>query len=76
MSSVGEQMGETVKGVNGEVTTEPGEMRKKWSEYYEELLNIEDGKEAVVTYLNRGGVRDGRGMEVDDVRREEVTKAL
>ena len=69
-------MGEAVKGVNGEVITDPREVRKRWSDYYDELMNVEDGMESVMTGGGRRGVRGGRCMEIDDVRREEVVKAL
>ncbi|XP_071541971.1 uncharacterized protein RpL30 isoform X1 [Panulirus ornatus] len=45
-----EQMGTSVKGANGEVITSSGDVRR-WSEYFECLLNVFDGRVADIGCL-------------------------
>ena len=44
-----------VKDKNGNLITESEKVRERWKEYFDELLNVEDGREAeVVDFLRRG----------------------
>ncbi|XP_071512677.1 uncharacterized protein [Panulirus ornatus] len=70
-----EQMGTSVKGANGEVITSSGDV-KRWSEYFEGLLNVFDDRVADIGCFGRGGVQSERVRENDLVNREEVVKAL
>ena len=51
-------------------------MRKRWSEYFEGLLNVFDDRVADVECIGRGGVQSERVRESGLVEREEVVKAL
>ena len=58
-----------VKGVSGQVLIDEVEVRRRWAEYFEDLLNVEDEREAVVDE----GVYD-LGMPVlDEVNGGEIT---
>ena len=45
MKKGGSRMGETVKYVNGWLLR-GNEARKRWAEYFEELLNVQEDREA------------------------------
>ena len=45
VSKVGSRMEETVKDVNGRLL-KGNEARKRWAEYFEELLNVQEDREA------------------------------
>ena len=74
--STREGMSEVVKGANGEVITEETEVKKRWGEYFEGLLNVKDDRLAVVGCLGRGGVGSGRVQAEREIVREEVERAL
>ena len=71
----GSRMEETVKDVNGRML-KGNDARKRWAEYFEELLNVEEDREAVVVAV--GGVQvPVMGDENErGITREEVKRAL
>ena len=66
---------EKVKDVNGQLL-EGNEARKRWAEYFESLLNVEEDREADVVAV--GGVEvPVMGDENErEITREEVERAL
>ena len=47
---------DAVKEVNGSLLLESGDVRKRWAEYFEELVNVEDPREANID-ADSGGAR-------------------
>ena len=43
------------QNVNGQILRNGAEVRMRWSEYYEQVLNVEDVKEANLNVLPIGG---------------------
>ena len=70
----GLRMEETVKDVNGRLRG--NEVRKRWVEYFEELLNVQEDREADIVAV--GGVQvPVMGEENErEITREEVKRAL
>ena len=68
-----EQMSMRVKDSEGNVMTEPTRVKSRWSEYFEQLLNVDDGRRAELTEVRGGGgdenVNTNMDVRVDDVRR-------
>ena len=62
-----------IKDMDGNVLTEEGAVLKRWSEYYEQLLNVDDGRIAMLTDARVYGIEENMRMEtevsVDDVRK-------
>lgn len=56
MRSTREQMGMTMKIVDGEVITYK-DVKKRWSKYSEPLKNVSDDREAEVVCLEQSGMR-------------------
>ena len=57
----GSTMEETVKDVNGRLMR-GSEVRKRWAEYFEELLNVQEDREAdIVVVGGCSGASNGRG---------------
>ena len=71
----GSRTEETVKDVNGRLLR-GNEVRKRWAEYFEELLNVQEGREADIVAV--GGVQvPVMGEENErEITREEVKRAL
>ena len=71
----GSRMEEIVKDVNGRLLR-GSEARKRWAEYFEELLNVQDNREADIVAV--GGVQvPVMGEENErEITREEVKRAL
>ena len=71
----GLRMEETVKDVNGQLLR-GNEARKRWAEYFEELLNVQEDREADIVAV--GGVQvPVMGEENErEITREEVKRAL
>ena len=44
-----EQMSMRVKDSERNVMTEPARVKSRWSEYFEQLLNVDDGRRAELT---------------------------
>jgi hypothetical protein len=64
---------EAVKDVNGRLLLERGDVRKKWAEYFEELLNVEDPREAYIIAVRGGARMPVLGARiVADIKEEEV----
>ena len=40
-----------IRGANRQMSNCEEEVRQRWSEYFEELLNVEDEREAVISCL-------------------------
>jgi hypothetical protein len=67
----------TVKSANGEVLNERNEVSERWSEYFENLLNVEDEREVDVPCMGIANGRHGRIEEQrGDICMEEVKMAL
>ena len=69
----GSRMEETVKDVNGRLLRE-NEARKRWAEYFEELLNVQEDREADI--VAAGGVQvpvtgeeNEREITIEEVKR-------
>ena len=75
MRKGGSGMEETVKNVNGRLLR-GNEARKRWAEYFEELLNVQEDREADIVAV--GGVQvPVMGEENErEIAREEVKRAL
>ena len=58
-----------IKGENGCLLTEDNAVKVRWNEYFSELLNEDNGKEAQLTEERVAGVRLEVEITVDDVRR-------
>ena len=67
---------ETVKDENGQLLVEGGAVRKRWAEYFERLLNVEDDREAKIVAV--GGVMMPKMGEENEkeITREEVLEAV
>ena len=70
---VKEQLEMRIKDENGLMLTEEGEVKERWSRYFDQLLNVDDGREAEITERRMCGVDArlllGADVFVDDVRR-------
>ena len=44
---------EMVKNVNGQILRDGVEVRRKWAEYFEQLLNVEDVREANINVVGK-----------------------
>merc|ERR1712105_385867 len=68
-----EQMEVRIKVLDRNVVTEERMVLDRWSEYIEKLLNVEDGRVAVLTDARVNGIDDNVIMQmkvtVDDVRK-------
>ena len=77
MKKGGSSMEEIVKDVNGRLLR-GNEARKRWAEYFEELLNVKEDREADIVAV--GGVQVpvmGEENERErEIAREEVKRAL
>ena len=49
------RMEECVKDMNGQLIVESGKVRERWKEYFDGLLNVEDGREAEVLAIGGRG---------------------
>ena len=68
---------ERVKGADGQLLVDEGGVRGRWAEYFEELLNVMDNREALVVAVGDGRRMPVMGEENDrEIKREEVEKAL
>ena len=68
---------EAVKDVNGSLLLRSGDVRKRWAEYFEELLNVEDPREAIIVAVRGGARMPVLGARiVADIRKEEVQEAV
>ena len=67
--------GDEVKDRNGRMLKEKTAVKKRWTEYFEKLINVENQGEAIVTCM---GVREGSGRmyEHGDIDRGEVVRAI
>ena len=65
-----------VKNKDGEVVIEADGVRERWREYFSQLLNVRNEKEAVITALGMDGGMDGRVVGERSISREEVKVAL
>ena len=75
MRKGGSRTEETVKDVNGRLLR-GNEAKKRWAEYFEALLNVQEDREAVIVAV--GGVQVpvmGEGNE-REITTEEVKRAL
>ena len=75
MRKGGSRTEETVKDVNGRLLR-GNKARKRWGEYFEELLNVQEDREADIAAV--GGVQvPVMGDENErEITREEVKRAL
>ena len=75
MRKDGSRTEETVKDVNGRLFR-GNEVRKRWAEYFEELLNVQEDREADIVAV--AGVQvPVMGEENErEITREEVKRAL
>ena len=68
---------EVVKGMDGQLLVEEGAVRNRWAEYFEGLLNVEDGREAeIVAVPGNGRMPRLENSNVADITKEEVEGAL
>ena len=68
-------MAETVKDVNGQLLRGK-EVRKRWAEYFEELLNVQEDREADIVAVGGVQVPLMREENEREITREEVKRAL
>ena len=68
---------EVVKDVNGQLLLESGDVRKRWAEYFDDLLNVEDAREADIVAVEGGARMPVLGERlVADITEEEVREAV
>lgn len=68
---------ERVKGVDGRMIVEAEEVRKRWAEYFESLLNVEDEREADIRMDESvEGINVMRGFDDTVISVEEVQEAV
>ena len=68
---------EAVKGEDGQLIVESERVRERWKGYFERLLNVEDGREAVVVAVGgREGVPVLAELNDGPIRREEIVGAV
>jgi len=67
--------GVEVKDNSGRMLRENDDVKRRWSEYFEELMNVNSQGKAIVTCM---GMKEGGGRvyEQSDIKREEVVKAI
>ena len=70
-----EQMIMKVRDSEGNMLTERAAVRLTWSEYYEALLNVDDGRRAQLSEVVRMRVNDDANDELE-VSVEDARKAL
>jgi len=63
-----------VKDNSGRMLRE-NDVKRRWSEYFEELMNVNNQGKTIVTCM---GMKEGEGRvyEQSDIKREEVVKAI
>ena len=71
----GEVVEECVKDANGNVLSASGEVCERWKEYFDGLLNVDDGRRAQITVLTGGSVGRSDVMNAE-VRLQEVLEAI
>ena len=73
----GSRTEETVKDVNGRLLN-GNKATKRWAEYFKELLNVQEDREADIVAVGGGGVQKPvMGEENErEITREEVKRAL
>ena len=64
-----------VRDSEGNMLTEQPAVRQRWSEYYEALLNVDDGRRAQLSELVRVRVNDDANDELEVIG-EDVRKAV
>ena len=42
---------EMVNDVNGQILRDGAEVKRRWAEYFEQVLNVEDGREANINVI-------------------------
>ena len=47
--------GEMVKDVNGEILRDGFEVRRKWADYVEQVLNVANARETIINVVDIGG---------------------
>lgn len=71
-----ESMSEAVKLENGREVTEGTEVKERWSEYFDKLLNVDENRDAIVTVLGRAGSKSCRIEDERAIDEKEVRLAL
>ena len=66
----------SIKNDHGDVKSWEKEMRQIWKKYFKRLLNVEDGKEAVISAVGIGVRKIKHGREDESIVKEEIQKAL
>ncbi|MEL7302024.1 MAG: reverse transcriptase family protein, partial [Pseudomonadota bacterium] len=70
-----EQLDVRIKDADGNVVTEERAVLDRWSEYYEQLLNVDDGRAAVLTDARVCGINENMRLQME-VSLEDVRKAV
>ena len=65
-----------IKDENGNMLTKEQQVRRRWSDYFDKLLNDSEEREAELSVLGRDGIRLQRIVESERISVEEVEKAL
>ena len=66
-----------VKDVNGQMLLESGNVQKRWTEYFEDLLNVEDAREADIVAVEGGAQMPVLGeILVADITKKNVREAV
>ena len=71
-----EKMEVRINDKDGRQLTGEEEVMSRWSEYFEELLNVNEEREVQLTTLGRGGARSNRKNEEVHISGKEVTDAI
>nr|XP_053629700.1 uncharacterized protein LOC128686692 isoform X1 [Cherax quadricarinatus] len=71
-----EQMDLSVKNRRGELLNGELEVLGRWREYFEELLNVDEDREAVISCIGQGGITSCRSEEEPVVSVGEVREAV
>ncbi|MEL7520935.1 MAG: reverse transcriptase family protein, partial [Cyanobacteria bacterium J06553_1] len=70
-----EQLDVRIKDADGNVVTEERAVLDRWSEYYEQLLNVDDGRAAVLMDARVCGINENMRLQME-VSLEDVRKAV
>lgn len=71
-----EQKVNRVKDENGVILNDKEECEARWSEYFENLLNVQDEREADVMCIGRGDIVSDRVSELEKISVDEVKRAV
>ena len=67
---------EMVKDVNGQILRDDIEVRRRWAEYFEHVLNVADVREANINVVGNWRMPVFEGLNESAIPLEEIRKAV